>query len=848
MNLSHIFLRMRSLWSAHRAVRVLVRTVLALGAVFIVAGTIWLFQLDRDIQDRFAQKRFASPVEFYSAPELIHAGEHYPAGHFADLFVRKSFVRREFSQSMKPGDYSIWTGEQCRSFLGQSLAPSATPEPALDKDLANSATSAAAPVATAAAIEECAVFVNRGAKNDDRAVTPSTAASASAPPAAPGPEAAPVAPANADGGQIIALDGSGWVIGTYDREGKHTLPQATIEPELFAQYYGDKPVLRQVVTFASGDVPPMCLNSLLAIEDAQFYEHPGVSVTGLLRSLLRDLRTGQAAQGGSTITQQLVKNYFLNPEKTAKRKLTEMAMAFLVEKHVSKDEILETYINLIYMGQTGPFEVRGFASASEHYFGKPLRDLELPECALLAAILNSPGFYDPATHPDHALKRRSLVIDRLLDLKFIDENQAKEAKAAPLPSRPPRSLTEPAPYFVQAVRREIDSRKIDTSEGLRVYTTMNLRAQEAAQQAVRAGLDKLETQVPRLKKIKDSGKTLEAVLISSDPGTGFIQALVGGRGFAATQYNRAIDSRRQVGSVMKPFVYLTALENLSPEGKPYTPLSTLNDRATTHKFDNQVWTPKNYEGIYNGDVPMYFALKESLNAATVNLGMSVGLGNIVESARRMGIESKIEPLPSLSLGAFELSPFEVLRAYGTMATLGQKTALSLIAKIEDLSGKEIYAFKPTPETVAAPDTMAELVGMMKQTLISGTGQSAKQYGFTNPAAGKTGTTNDKKDAWFAGFTPHHVAIVWVGYDDNTPHGLTGGIGAVPIWATYMNAYAQTQAPDDFTWPAGVEVDTIEPDQLRAFGVPEEGKVPLAPASLVFKKGQGPTTAPSPADH
>lgn len=755
-------------------------------AVFVAAG--WLVRLDRDIKTRFAEKRFAPPVEFYSAPESIRAGSTFPVGYFENLFARKNFRRREFGQPVQPGDYSLWSGEQCQSLVPMTATPSA-------------------PSATSAQIARCIAFRNHSSS------------------------------AGADSVQIVAFDADGRVTAVFAGAQPQPAPLVEIEPELFAQYYGDKPVLRKVVSL--GTVPTSCLNGLLAIEDSKFLEHSGVSFTGLLRAAWTVLKPGKRAQGGSTITQQLVKNYFLTDERTLKRKLTEIPMAFLVEHHASKDEILETYINLIYMGQNGPFQVRGLAAASEHYFGKPISDLNLDQCALLVGVLNNPGFFNPFLAPERATKRRALVLERMAELQKISADEAQTAKAAPLPARPNRSLTEPAPYFVQAVRRDLAARGIDESEGLRVFTTLNLRAQEAAHQTVRAGLDRLETTFAHIQKIKKSGKSLEAVLVSADPRTGAVEALVGGRGYLVTQFNRATDSHRQVGSVMKPFVYLTAFESVTPNGKPYTPLTILADSATTHKFEGQTWTPRNYEGTYNGEVPLFWALKESLNAATVNLGMSVGLENIIDTARRLGVTSKISPLPSLTLGAFELSPMEVLQAYSSIATLGAKTPLTLLRRIEDLNGREMYRYSEAPQSVVAAENVAELIGVMKQTLISGTGRGARLAGFTHPAAGKTGTTNDKKDAWFAGFTPYHAAIVWVGYDDNTSHNLTGATGAVPIWTSYMKSYGATFPPHDFSWPAGVDAVTLSPEQQAAFGVPIKGDQKSEPLELIFKKGQNP---------
>lgn len=767
--------------------------LVAICALVFFAAAIWLFRLDRNIKARFSEKRFAPPVEFYSAPESVRPGSTWPAEYFDALFKRKNFRLREFGQPIQPGDFSSWTGEQCRAVLSPSVdqlgAAPGMPQDSLPMQLTR-----------------CLAFRNTTQPEE------------------------PV--------QILAFETPERIAQVYSGAQPQAAPVVRIEAELFAQYYGETPALRKVVSL--GAVPTNCLNGLLAIEDSKFLEHPGVSVTGLLRAVWTVVRPGMRAQGGSTITQQLVKNYFLTDERTLKRKLTEIPMAVLVERHATKDEILETYINLIYMGQNGPFQVRGFAAASEHYFGKQLADLDLPQCALLTALLNNPRHFNPFNSPEPARNRRAKVLDRMLELKMIEADQAAQAKLAPLPSRPSRALTEPAPYFVQSVRKDLRARGVDESEGLRVYTSLNLRAQETAHQSIRAGLDRLESNYPLLKKLKAQGKHLEAVLVSADPQTGEIEALVGGRGYLVSQFNRATDSHRQVGSIMKPFVFLTAFEATAIDGQPFTPVSPVKDESTTIKFEGQTWTPRNYDGTFNGVVPAFFALKESLNAATANLGVAVGLSNIIDTSRRLGVTSQINPVPSLSLGAFELSPIEVLQSYSTLARLGRKMPLTMLRSVEDLTGKELYKFNAEQEQVVAADTAAELVGVMKQTLITGTGRSARLAGFTHPAAGKTGTTNDKKDAWFAGFTPFHTAVVWVGYDDNTSHNLTGASGAVPIWTQYMKTYGVGFPADDFPWPENVEKVSFTPEQQLALGVPRNEEKQLETIDLVFKKGRAPS--------
>ena len=746
---------------------------LAIIVILSAALVVWLFQLDREIAKRFAEKRFAPPVEFYSAPETITAGSIIAPTYFTSILQREHFRRRDFGQALQVGDYSAWTPEQCRSLI-----------PGLNETLVS-----------------CLAF--RPLTSQDG-------------------HAADVS--------LLAFDGGGLVMGTWYGSPLQIASSVTLDPELFAQYYGDKPTLRHVVSL--GDAPANCLQALLATEDSHFLEHNGVSITGLFRAFLKDLRSGHFEQGGSTITQQLVKNYFLTQERTFRRKLKEFAMAILVEKHASKDDILETYINLIYLGQNGSFEIRGFGAAAEHYFGSDLRDLTLPQCALLTAMIASPGQYNPVQHPDKALARRSFVLDRMLSLGWINPDDARAAKATPLPIPPQRSLSEPAPYFVSAVRKELQDRKIDTTEGLKVYTTLNLRAQEAAHKAVREGLDKIESSNKQVKKIKATGKNLEAVLISADPVSGDIQAVVGGRSFNATQFNRAVEMHRQVGSIMKPLVYLTALDARTPEGTPYTPLTVLKDAPFTHEYQGQSWSPKNYDNEYFGNVPMFFALKESLNAATASLGLSIGLDSIIDTARRLGITSHLEAFPALTLGAFELYPREVLQVYATFAQLGRSTPLTLIRELQDSNGATKWARDSKSDVLIDPATASVLVGMMKQTLLNGTARSATMNGFTHPAAGKTGTTNDKKDAWFGGYTPYHVAIVWVGYDDNTPHGLTGASGAVPIWTQYMKDYGASFPAADFAWAAGTEIRDIPVEQIKAWNLPPRVEQPV---HLVLKK-------------
>jgi penicillin-binding protein 1B len=634
-----------------------------------------------------------------------------------------------------------------------------------------------------------------------------------------------------NGTHTIALSSDNVIIDVYDVD-SNPITLTELEPVLFAQFYGKEPIMRTMVQL--GDTPPICLNALLAIEDQKFLEHQGISVLGILRAFLRNITSGRVVQGGSTITQQLVKNYFLTHERTFSRKFKEIFMALLIETKSSKDDILEAYINEIYMGQNGSFQIRGFGAASEYYFGKHLSELELPECALLAAVVNSPGLFNPFKNPTNAIERRKKVLGKLFEEQAITENEMNEANSSPLPKEAQRVLSEPAPYFVDAVMRELDNLGADATFGLKIETTLNLKAQEAAQQAVRMGIENLEKNNKIVKELKEKGKNLEGLLISADPTNGQIQAIVGGRSFKASQYNRAIQSKRQVGSIIKPFVFLAALESVDEDGKPYQPLSLLNDEKFKIKYEGQEWSPKNYHDKYYGQVPMYFALKSSLNSATASLGIKVGLDNIIDAAKAAGIETPMKAFPALTLGVFELPAMEVLQAYSTLARMGEKTKLSMIRKIKTLDDEVIYENVIERDQTIEKQDAAVLIGMMKQTIQNGTAIGARLNGFTHPAAGKTGTTNDFKDAWFAGFTPLHVAVTWVGYDDNTSAKLNGSTGGVPIWTQYMKDYASKLPPVDFELPEDTRTKEISVEDQKAMNIPEDEKRSLEPIQLIFK--------------
>lgn len=731
----------------------------ALSSVLLLLVLIvWLFRLNQDMQKRLQDGWFRPPVEIYARGEQIRLRQNINPRDFVRLLQSLRYRERIEDQPLHPHDFAILDAQQCEEVLGEPF-------------IGNT--------------HLCVYFRTPEIKTGHKKMSET---------------------------YLLGLDTLNTVSMIYAGHPLKEVESLELTPQLFASFYSGEPILRKIISV--GDTPLECLQAVTAIEDSQFLEHKGVSVTGLSRALFRNLATGRYAQGGSTITQQLVKNYFLTPEKTLRRKFSELFMAILLEANTDKDQILESYLNVIYMGQRGPFQVIGLGAASEHYFNKPLGRLELPECALLAAIINSPGRYNPFTKPENAKARRDLVLDRMVETQMIGSEKAALAKTSPLPAPPRFRLTDPAPYFIQAVHREIEKLGLNIENGLRVYTTLDVAAQELAQNQVLAHVRNLETHNKKIAAIKAKGKDLESSLISVEVSSGEVLALVGGRQYLKTQYNRILDAHRQVGSIMKPFVYLAALESRDPNGEPYSPISMVDDIHFVYRYEGQSWSPQNYTKKFYGPVPLFYSLKNSLNAATAKIGLQVGLSNIVDVARRAGMTSEMKPYPSLTLGAFEIYPWEMATAMLTIARMGEHIPLTFIRSVESLDGTPLHQATPAIERVFAPEPVATLVSMMKQTLQTGTGRLAKLRGFDRPAAGKTGTTSDTKDAWFSGFTPYVFTLTWTGYDDNTPTTLTGASGALPLWVEFMKGYASRYPPDDFAWPDGVKKFELSPDEIR----------------------------------
>ncbi|MFN3455808.1 MAG: transglycosylase domain-containing protein, partial [Pseudobdellovibrio sp.] len=540
----------------------------------------------------------------------------------------------------------------------------------------------------------------------------------------------------------------------------HAVNTAQTDPVLVAQFRNNEPLMQ--IEHKIADYPVQCLNAVMAIEDNDFLEHSGVSISGLARAVIKNITSLRKAQGGSTITQQLVKNYFLTPEKTYTRKLKELYMAIKLESKWSKDEILQTYLNVIYMGQNGAFQVRGFGAASQYYFNKPVTKLNLSECALLAAIINNPGLNNPWKKTEKSQSRRSLVLTKMYELKLISEKELTDAKSASMPAPNKSIAAETAPYFFEAVRMQATEHGLPIV-GTTFYTSLDLKQQDIAQKSLQEGIKSLTASKKSLAQKKEKGFELQGVVISAEQNTGLITTFVGGQSFKQSQFNRALYSKRQIGSLIKPFVYLTGLEYGIESEKNITPTTLLNDQAFEWKYDrNKSWKPENYDRKFRGEIPYFYALKESLNSPTAQIAHDVTLPKLIETCHALGLSSEIAELPSSSLGASQHTPLEVLQAYSNIARFGRTQNLSFIEKALDEEGHLLYEYKPEQIQKTDETKTAVLVGMMKESLNTGTAKAVRPLGFSKIAAGKTGTTSDGKDVWFAGFTPQVTSVVWLG--------------------------------------------------------------------------------------
>ena len=564
-----------------------------------------------------------------------------------------------------------------------------------------------------------------------------------------------------------------------------------LEPVSIGGIYPDNNEDRMVVSL--DDVPQPLIDALIATEDRGFYEHKGVSLRGIARAILNN-SSGGARQGGSTITQQLIKNFYLNSDRTLKRKANEALMAVLLELHYSKDEILQAYLNEIYLGQNGNRSINGFGLASQFYFNQPLSELRVDQQALLVGMAKGPSVYNPRRNPKDSKTRRDTVLNNMLAVGVLNQKDYDRAIEKPLGvvDKPVEGKSR-FPDFLDIVKRELNDVYYSDdlkNEGLIIISTLNPIAQLAADEAVSKKLG-------NLRDTNSKTEELQAALVSANPETGELVAVVGS-GSEFTGFNRAVDAKRQVGSLLKPIIYMTALES----GR-YNLASSIDDSPITVNLkDGTEWNPQNYDNRDHGYVPLTTALAKSYNHSAVRLGMEFGIDTFAKQLRRLGVEEKIPPYPSALLGSVNLSPMDMLGVYQVFATGGFRTPIHSIRTVIDDRGRILQRTGLNTQRSIPPETNYLTNYALQQVVKSGTAKGIESLGSSLNLAGKTGTTNDFRDAWFAGYSGNYVSVVWVGRDDNKPTGLSGGSGALPVWVDYMKRLRLT--PVAMAEPEGIE--------------------------------------------
>ncbi len=594
------------------------------------------------------------------------------------------------------------------------------------------------------------------------------------------------------------------------REPKKEIYAVDLEPELITGLFEQVWEERRLVKLP--DVPRQTVQAVIAVEDHRFYEHLGLDLPSIARALVANLGAGRIVQGGSTLTQQLVKNFYLTPAKTFSRKAKEALMALLLDARYSKEQILEAYLNEVYFGQKGSQGIYGVGEAAEFYFGKALRKLTLPESALLAGLIRAPNLYAPHKDTRRIHKRRDEVLRKMRSLGMISGEEYGEATAAPVEVRAFLPERNDAPYFVDYLVKELKkeySLDILTSEGLRIFTTLDVQMQNEAAKSVKSGLERLESENPSLRQSGPGGpgQALQACLVAIEPQTGFIRAMVGGRDYKTSQFNRVTRARRQPGSLFKPIVYAVALEG-DAQRPAFTAASMLRDEPIQIRHGGKSWRPNNFNDRFFGQVSVRTALENSLNCATVWMSQHIDLGEIIRTARRLGVASPIAPEPSLVLGAFEVVPLEMASAYGALANHGVLARPRAVKKVLDKDGMLLDRRPMEVEQAVSPEIAFLVTSLLKGVCERGTARSAAgKLGL--PAAGKTGTSNENRDAWFAGYTPRLASLVWVGFDKPAGIGKPGSQAALPIWIDFMGGVSDWLVAEDFVAPPGIVFREID---------------------------------------
>jgi len=589
--------------------------------------------------------------------------------------------------------------------------------------------------------------------------------------------------------------------------------QYQLEPQLITNLFDRNREKRRLVKFA--DIPKVLVDAVTSAEDKRFFQHQGFDPLRIIKAVYVDLKEGRKEQGASTLSQQLAKNLWLDPEKRWTRKMAELLITLRLEQTLSKQQIFEDYANQIYLGSRGSFRINGFGEAAEAYFGKDIRQLTLPEAATLAGMIQRPGYYNPWRNPDRVRERRNLVLALMRDNDDIGDRDYGLAVESPLNLAKGAIQSLDAPYFVDEVNEFLQSQFQDIdfqANSFRVYTTLDLDLQRAAGEAIRDGMQSVDELIRKQRRFRGQPiPEAQCALIALDPHTGEIKALAGGRNYGVSQLNHIL-AKRQPGSIFKPFVY-TAAMNTAIDGAPHilTAGTTVVDEPTTFWYDNKPYEPSNFKHEFYGTVTLRQALAHSMNVATVKVGEMVGFEAVVDLAKKAGLNYDIRPTPAVALGSYEVTPMEMAGAYTIFANQGVYVKPNFVSSVRAQNGKEIYANKKEERTVLDPRVAYLMTNLMEEVMRSGTAAGVRARGFGVPAAGKTGTSHD---GWFAGYTSSLLCIVWVGFDDNRQLDLEGAHSALPIWTEFMKRALQYRAyrsAQPFEAPDGIVSVQIDPE-------------------------------------
>jgi penicillin-binding protein 1B len=594
--------------------------------------------------------------------------------------------------------------------------------------------------------------------------------------------------------------------------------QYQLEPQLITNLSGASREKRRMVKFA--DVPTVLVQAVTSAEDKHFFSHSGFDPIRVVKAAYVDLKKGRRAEGASTLSMQLAKNFFLEQDKRWTTKAAEVIITLQLEQKLTKQEIFEDYANQVYLGSRGSFRIHGFGEAAEVFLGKDLSQINIPEAAQLAGTIQNPAVYDPFNHPDHARDRRNIVLSLMHTNGFISDRDYAVAVDAPLTIAKSAAQSVEAPYFVDLVNSTLQDMFKDTdfqSNAFRVYTTLDLRLQRIAADAIAGGMKKVDDIIKHQRRFK--GQTPpqpQVALVAIDPHTGLVRAVAGGRNYGVSQLNHLL-ANRQPGSIFKPFVYSAAIDTAVEGGRQIlTPSSQVMDEPTTFWFNGGEYRPRNFQGeSTNGPVSLRYALMHSLNIPTVAVAEKVGYDAVVEMARRAGLNDRIQPTPAVALGSYDITPFEAVGAYTMFANGGRYVKPDFLELVRDQVSKELYRHKAQEKQVLDPRVAYIVTNMLQDVLLHGTAAGARaQANFDVPAAGKTGTSD--RDGWFAGYTSELLCVVWVGFDDSRDLDIQGAESAAPIWMQFMKGalkYREYRDTKPFEAPDGIVTIEIDPDTL-----------------------------------